>query len=236
MAGVPQAAVIMLLSLLFVSLMRIGIPQTPADTLPAVAFHSVVYVEVMTTAQARAAAVAAFKSYQTAVRLQDGFVRFDAFEQTGRPGHFVFIETWRDLGAFDKRASAVQTQLTDALRPIRVSDVDRRPYKTLAVGPIGRTIRDSVFVITHVDASPAGQVPMMLQRLAEESRRDDGNLRFDVLQHTMRANHFTIIEAWRDRSALDAHAAAAHTRQYRDEFGPMAGSPLDERVFEHLDL
>ena len=82
-----------------------------------------------------------------------------------------------------------------------------------------------------MDASPTPQLPALLQRLAEDSRLDPGNLRFDIMQHTMRANHFTIVEAWRDQKALDDHAASAHMRQYRDAYGPMAGSPLDERVF-----
>ena len=33
----------------------------------------------------------------------------------------------------------------------------------------------------------------------------------------MRANHFTVVEAWQNQKALDDHAAAAHTRQYRDD-------------------
>jgi quinol monooxygenase YgiN len=221
----------LLLSFLFISLL-----QTGADTLPATAFHAVSYVEVIATAQGRAGAVTAMKNYQAAARRQDGFVRLEAFEQAGRPGHYLWIETWRDQAAFDNRAATMQTQLSDALAPIRVSDVDRRPYKTMTVAPIARTPRDAVYVITHVDATPTPQLPMLLQRLAEDSRRDEGNLRFDILLHTMKANHFTVIEAWRDRKALDAHAAAAHTRQYREEFGPMAGSPLDERVFERLEL
>lgn len=226
----------LLLTLFLVSLLPAGVSQTSADILPATAFHAVSYVEVVGTAQGRAAAVAAIKNYQVAASKQDGFVRLEAFEQVGRPGHYAFIETWRDQEAFDKRAAAVQMQLTDAFRPIRVSDVDRRPYKSMTVAPIARTTQDTVYVITHVDASPTPQLPMLLQRLAEDSRRDDGNLRFDILLHTMRSNHLTIIEAWRDRKSLDAHAAAAHTKQYREDFGPIAGSPLDERVFERLEL
>ena len=72
----------------------------------------------------------------------------------------------------------------------------------------------------------------MLAKLAQASRQEPGNLRFDVLQHTMRANHFTVIETWRDQAALDAHVTAAHTKQYRDEVLPLTGSPLDERVFK----
>ena len=84
-------------------------------------------------------------------------------------------------------------------------------------------------VVSHVDVAPDPRVAGMLKRLAEASRMEDGNVRFDVVQHTMRANHFTVVETWRDQKAFDAHVAAAHTRQYRDELQPMTGSPLDER-------
>jgi quinol monooxygenase YgiN len=119
---------------------------------------------------------------------------------------------------------------------VRISDIDRRPYKTMNIAPGGAVTRDAVFVITHVDASPTPQLPALLQRLVEESRRDRGNLRFDIVQHTMRANHFTIVEAWQNRKALEAHAASSHMRQYRDAYGPMAGSPLDERIYEAVAL
>jgi quinol monooxygenase YgiN len=58
---------------------------------------------------------------------------------------------------------------------------------------------------------------------------------FDVVQHTMRANHFTVIEIWENQRARDAHAAAVHTRQYRDVLQPMSGSPLDERLFKAVE-
>ena len=90
-------------------------------------------------------------------------------------------------------------------------------------------------MVSHVDVSQDPKVPVMLRRLAEASRQEDGNLRFDVVQHMMRANHFTVIETWRNQKALDAHAAAAHTRQYRDELQPMTGSPLDERVHKPIE-
>jgi quinol monooxygenase YgiN len=83
-----------------------------------------------------------------------------------------------------------------------------------------------------VDVAPNPAVAPMLTRLAEASRQEPGNLRFDVQQHMMRGNHFTVVETWRDQAALDAHVAAAHTKRYRDELQPLTGSPLDERVFK----
>jgi quinol monooxygenase YgiN len=204
----------------------------PADS----AFHAVSYVEVM--ASASPGAIAALKRYRDANRTRDGFLRGEIFEQIGRPGHFAIVETWRDQPAFDAPGATAQHQLMDALAPIRVSDYDQRPYKTLTVGPAptaAANSRAAVTVVSHVDVNQDPKVPLMLRRLAEASRRETGNLRFDVLQHTMRANHFTVVETWRDRQAFDAHVAAAHTKQYRDELQPMTGSPLDERVYRAVD-
>ena len=163
---------------------------------------------------------------------QDGCASVEAFEQAGRPGHWVIVETWRDQKAFDARDASVQQRLIDSTKAIRVSGFDQRPYKTIAVAPARAGNGNAVSVISHVDVAPNPAVAPMLAKLAQASRQEPGNLRFDVLQHTMRANHFTVIETWRDQAALDAHVTAAHTKQYRDEVLPLTGSPLDERVFK----
>ena len=51
----------------------------------------------------------------------------------------------------------------------------------------------------------------------------------------MRANHFTIVETWQSQKALDAHAAAGPTREYRDGIDLITGSPLDERVYKAVE-
>jgi quinol monooxygenase YgiN len=208
--------------------------QTRADTPVDTTFYAVSYVEVMPSSTAKA--IAMLKQYRNASRQQEGSVRYDLFEQVGRPGHFAIVEAWRDQTAFDRGAAAARKALLDALQPIRVSDYDQRPYKTLSVGPAPPAANNrTLSVVTHVDVSQDPRVPTMLKQLAEASRREEGNLRFDVVQHRMRANHFTVIETWQNQKALDAHTAAAHTKQYRDELAPMTGSPLDERVFKAVE-
>jgi quinol monooxygenase YgiN len=203
-------------------------------------FYAVAYVEAMASSSPKA--IALLKQYRDASAKQDGFVSLELFEQIGRPGHFVVFEIWRDQKAFDARDAAVQKQLRDALQPIRVSDYDQRPYKTNTVDDRrGRHQTAHVIVISHVDIAP-NPAPNpkvtavdMLKDLAEASRKEPGNVRFDVVQHTMRANHFTVVEVWRDQKALDAHVASPHARQYRDTLQPMTGSPLDERVYKAID-
>lgn len=204
--------------------------QQPADA----GLHAVSYVDVMPAA--RAATIAALKQYRDASRVENGYVRFDLLEQTGRPGHFVVLEAWKDQAAFDAHAMTAHVkQFRDALAPIRVSGYDERPYKSLSVSPARSAAnRGAIHVVSHVDIGPGGgqvDAPGMLRRLAEASRQEPGVVRFDVVQHAMRANHFTVIEVWESQRALDAHAAAPHTRQFRDVVQPISGSPLDERVY-----
>lgn len=202
----------------------------PTDT----RVYAVAYVEAMASSSPKA--IALLKQYREASAKHDGLVSIESFEQIGRPGHFAVFEVWRDQKAFDARDGSALKQLRDALQPIRVSDYDQRPYKTISLdGRRGRLQASQVVVIAHVDVAPNPQVAVMLKDLAETSRKEAGSVRFDVVQHTMRANHFTVVEVWRDQQALDAHVAAPHTRQYRDTLQPMTGSPLDERVYKAID-
>ena len=194
------------------------------------------YVE--TRAAAADAGRAALETYRDATRQQTGCIAVELFAQTGRPGHFSVLETWRNQAAFDARDASVKRQLMDALQPIRTSDYDERPYKALTLAAdksIGGIRTQGVFVISHVDVAPNTEAPTLLQRLADASRQEAGNLRFDVIQHAQRANHFTVVEHWQSQAALDTHVATAHAREYRDALAPLTGSPLDERAYTPVD-
>ena len=224
----------MLVGLLMSTAVRAQAPAAAPAAATDATFYAVSYVEVMAPAAGKA--IAALKQYREISRRGDGYMRVEFFEQVGRPGHFVIVETWRDQKTFEARAMSDQKSLTDALQPIRVSGYDQRPYKTLTVGPAPPAANGrAVVMIAHVDVNPGPQPPIMLRRLADASRQEPGSVRFDVMQHTMRANHFTVIETWRDQTAFDEHLAAAHTKQYRDEVQPLTGSPLDERVYKAIE-
>lgn len=206
--------------------------QTPADT----TFYSVAYVDIAPAS--RTTAIAAFKQYREASRQDGGFVRVEFFEQAGRPAHFSIIETWSDIKAFDAHAASAHAKdYRSKIDSVRLSDYDQRPYKTLSVSAARNAAGDhGSFVITHVDIGGQGtNASDLLKHLAEASRKEQGNLRFDVMQHTMRANHFTVIEEWQSAKAVDAHASAAHTKEYRNSLAPIAGSPLDERFYKLVE-
>lgn len=74
-----------------------------------------------------------------------------------------------------------------------------------------------------------------LTAIAEPSRQEPGNLRYDILQQSSRPNHLTLVEAWRDHKALEAHEMAAHTAKFRDVSTPMSGALFDQRLYRAID-
>jgi autoinducer 2-degrading protein len=219
-----------LLPLLISTVLLCG--QAPPDSTA----YSVAYVDILPAS--RTAAIFAIKHYRDASRKDDGFQRMEFFEQVGRPAHFCIIETWVNSTDLDTHAASPNTKdFRNRIDSMRLSDYDQRPYKTLSLGS-AHNDRGSrgTFVITHVDIGGQGtNASDFLRKLAEASRKEEGNLRFDVLQHAMRANHFTVIEEWQTAKAIETHAAGTHTKEYRNSLGPIAGSPLDERLYKVVE-
>jgi len=221
-----------LTSIVLLSSIAVAGAQAPPAPAADSSRYAVAYVEIMPS---RVAAFNdAFRKYRDASRGEPGYVAVEVFGQGDRAGHFVVLESWKDQASADAHAkSAAVTQFRSAVDPIRVSGYDERPYKTLNVKAGSNSSRGSVHIVTHVDFAPgSGDGIALLNRLADASRGEAGCLRFDVMQHAMRANHFTIVESWTNAQAREAHASAAQTRKYRDEVQPMTGSPLDERMFK----
>ena len=92
--------------------------------------------------------------------------------------------------------------------------------------------REKIYVVTHVDVVPteAAGGTKLLQQYVAESRKDKGALRVEFYIQISRVNHFSVVEVWENRQALDAHEAAPHTKKFREQIDPMLGSPYDERL------
>jgi quinol monooxygenase YgiN len=95
----------------------------------------------------------------------------------------------------------------------------------------------AVYAVAYLEVMPAStaEAAALLRQYREASRQDAGHVRLEVLQQSGRPDHFAIVEMWQDQRALEAHAMAAHTRQFREKFQPLTGSLYDERLYQALD-
>lgn len=206
-------------------------PAAPPQPAPGPRYI-VTYVDVAPASESQALTL--FKSYRDAGRREDGNVRLDIL-QASRRGQFVIVEEWRDDAAWKAHRGAASTaQFHEKLTPLRITAYDERMHTNFAVGAAPAAPADAVWVVTHVDVVPNGlpKAREFLQSQVEHTRKETGNVRFDVLQG-VRMNHFTVVEAWRDERAREAHISASHTRTYREGLRETAvdGAPYDERVY-----
>jgi quinol monooxygenase YgiN len=196
--------------------------------------YTATYVEVGPPSTAQAAAL--LRQYAEAIRKAPGHVRAELLQRIDRQNQFVILAAWQDQQALETHRTATATKETiDKLAPLLISPNDERVHLGLSVGPAS-TAAGAVHVVTHVDVVPPRKddAVVALKQLADDSRRDPGNVRFDVVQQTNRPNHFTVVEAWRDRAAFDAHGMAAHVKRFREQLAPMSGSLYDERLYTEL--
>jgi len=212
--------------------------QAPAQAPIEGNIYAVTYVEVMPTAKADAATL--LKRYREAARKEGGNLRCEIAQRIDQPHQFAILEIWKDQTAFEAHGkSANTTDTREKITAIRNAPTDERVHIGLSIGPIDApsVVRNAIYVATHVDVVPPRKEDGVaaLRRLGDESRRADGNLRFEVVQQINRQNHFTVVEIWKDAKAVEAHSIAPATREFRDKLATMTGALYDERMYKAID-
>jgi quinol monooxygenase YgiN len=199
--------------------------------------YVVTYLEVMPTAAVQGAALA--RAMRDAMRGEAGNLRGEAVQRIGWPHQFVILSTWKNEAALAAHAKAPQTaQLIDRLQKIQNAPYDERVTFALSVDPLRAPLGGSaVVVVSHVDVIPPQRelATALLKQHAEDGRAEAGNLRFEALTQTNRQNHFTVIEAWKDGNAAQAHGMNATTRTFRDKIAPAIGALYDERFYKAIE-
>ena len=222
-------------------ILMLAAAMLPAGAATAVAQEAVVYgatyVEVAPSATSQA--IALLKTLGTASRKEDGNLRFRVVQERDRPNRFVVIEAWKDQAAFEgHRKGKPYAEFNEKLAAIRNAPPDERVHNALvAAATMPGATRGAIWVVTHVDVPPPSKDACIveLKTLTEASRKDAGNLMFEVVQQTNRPNHFTVVEIWQNAKAFDAHGTAEHTRRFRANLGPMLGAPYEDRVYMALE-
>ncbi len=90
------------------------------------------------------------------------------------------------------------------------------------------------YAVTYFEVAPAlsRKTAGMLRQFAAASRKEDGNVEFLALHDLTRSGRYAIVEAWRDKTALDAHGAAM--KALGEKLQASFASPFDVRRFWNL--
>ena len=201
-------------------------------------YFIVSYVEAAPSSTDKVAAL--IKAHAAAGAKEQGNLRFEGLQRSGRKNHFMILETWADQAAREAHAKAAATiKFRKALQPHLYNPYDERPHVGLvAADPksIRAGTRATVYIVTHVDIIPPEQFPpckrqvketgpcgnAMVTKFAADSRKHKGMLRFDVLTQSNRPNHMTVVEMWSSAKAQRNHTVSADVKNFRDALSGIA--------------
>jgi quinol monooxygenase YgiN len=94
------------------------------------------------------------------------------------------------------------------------------------------------YTVTYIEVGPilAKLGVAALRPYRDAGRRDEGNVRLEVLQRVERPNQFAVLGAWTNQKAFDAHAAAVHTKTMYEKIDSIAAAPSDTRRHSALSI
>lgn len=92
------------------------------------------------------------------------------------------------------------------------------------------------YVVTYFEVAPATsrKTGGLLRTFSAATRKEAGNVEFLALREIARPGRFALVEAWRDKAALDAHGAAM--KALADKLQASFASPFDARQFWTLSV
>jgi quinol monooxygenase YgiN len=211
-----------------------GAPAVRAQGAADPTVYVVRYIELLPAAEQQGAGL--LKQLADASRKEAGVVRFDVLERTAPASQFAIIEAWKDQAALDAHIAAAHKQFIAAVQPLLLAPLDERLCIASDVAPAPAIPGNARYVVTHVDVGPPSRDAgfALLKSFAGPSRKDNGNLGFDVLQQSARNNHFEVLEVWKSPEAQDAHEISQGNKDFRAKLQPLLGALYDQRVYKPL--
>lgn len=94
------------------------------------------------------------------------------------------------------------------------------------------------YIVTYFEVYPSDlqKTKSILKELTESSLKEDGNLRFEVVQRIGQPDQFVILEAWQDVSAMTKHQQSTNVISLKERLNPLLRSSYDERPHSALQV
>ena len=123
---------------------------------------------------------------------------------------------------------ALRHELVFAITLVAAAMSGSAQAQTPAPAPVPPPGPVYVIAFFEVGAAATKQSAASLREFAAAARKADGNAGVVALQEIGRPARFAIVEAWRDKPAVEAHAAAVAA--LRQKLQPVFASPFDTRA------
>ncbi|WP_226673890.1 putative quinol monooxygenase [Rossellomorea aquimaris] len=71
-----------------------------------------------------------------------------------------------------------------------------------------------------------------IRPLVAASRAEAGNISYDLMKDTEREHVYTMVEVWKDSSAVESHNASEHFTSFVGRAPEYLAAPLDVKIYE----
>lgn len=72
--------------------------------------------------------------------------------------------------------------------------------------------------------------------LIEASRKEAGNVRYDLMKDTEKEAEYTMVEVWEDQKAIEVHNSSAHFAEFMGKAAEFLAAPLNVKLYEANEL
>lgn len=96
----------------------------------------------------------------------------------------------------------------------------------------------TVYLIASITPKPehVAEVEAQTRHMVEQTRKEPGNLRYDLLRRADGAPGFYLYEAYVDEAAVQAHRESAHYAAYRAKIGAWVAEPPEVKTLTAVDV
>ena len=153
-----------------------------------------------------------------------GNIDYDIYQSQTDPTQLMIFETWKNQASLDVRSAAAHfTRIVPQLANAAVGEMAIQSFTQTSEGSQIR-----INCMLKVDAANVTKALGLAKELVEASRKDDGNIDYDIYQSQTDKTQLMIFETWKDQPSLDAHSASAHfTRLVPEIQGLAAGMSIE---------
>ena len=140
----------------------------------------------------------------------------------------MIFETWKDQASLDTHSAAAHfTRLVPQIANAAVGEMAIQSFTAKSEG-------DQIRINCMLKVAPENVTRALglAQELVEASRKDGGNIDYDIYQSQTTPTNLMIFETWKDQPSLDAHSAAEHFTRIVPQLQEMAIGEMAIQIFK----
>ena len=168
------------------------------------------------------------KELVAASQKDKGNIEYDIYQSQTDKTQLMIFETWKDQASLDVHSAAAHfTRLVPQIANAAVGEMAIQSFTAKSEG-------DQIRINCMLKVAPENVTKALglAQELVEASRKDGGNIDYDIYQSQTTPTNLMIFETWQDQPSLDTHSAAEHFTRIVPQLQEMAVGEMAIQIFK----